>query len=123
MATITLGTLRDYWKGVYDWVTGASASEPKVVLSGRNSILSGEKVVAAAGPANAAPLAASAIPVASVTIQAKPGNVGSAYIGGSAAQYVELQPGDSVVIPAADVSLAYVYVDNANDGVNWIGIA
>ncbi len=31
MATITLGTLRDYWKNVSDWVKGTDAvSKPKV---------------------------------------------------------------------------------------------
>ena len=31
MATITLGTLRDYWKAVSDWVKGTdAASKPKV---------------------------------------------------------------------------------------------
>lgn len=34
MATITLGTLRDYWKAVSDWVTGASTSTPSVQLTG-----------------------------------------------------------------------------------------
>ena len=34
MATITLGTLRDYWKGVYDWVKGTdSTSTPKVQIA------------------------------------------------------------------------------------------
>lgn len=35
MANISLGTLRDYWKAVSDWVTGATASSPKVVPKGR----------------------------------------------------------------------------------------
>lgn len=35
MATITLGTLRDYWKAVKDWVVGTDAvSAPKVTVAG-----------------------------------------------------------------------------------------
>jgi len=32
MALIELGVLRDYWKGVYDWVTSVSASKPYVKI-------------------------------------------------------------------------------------------
>ncbi len=35
MANITLGTLRDYWKAVSDWVTGVTASAPLVKPHGR----------------------------------------------------------------------------------------
>ena len=34
MALVSLGTLRDYWKRVYDWI--GSGLEPKVQLTGRN---------------------------------------------------------------------------------------
>lgn len=37
MANITLGQVRDYWKAVSDWVTGASASKPRVVAVGISS--------------------------------------------------------------------------------------
>ena len=34
MALIELGTLRDYWKKVYDWITATDAvSSPKVTVS------------------------------------------------------------------------------------------
>lgn len=36
MADITLGGLRDLWKNVSDWVTGASSDAPKVKLTGSN---------------------------------------------------------------------------------------
>lgn len=36
MANVTLGTLRDYWKSVSDWVTGVATDSPSVQLSGRN---------------------------------------------------------------------------------------
>jgi len=48
MATITLGTLRDYWKGVYDWVTGATASNPKVQPTDSG----GNELFTAANPGN-----------------------------------------------------------------------
>ncbi len=34
MANISLGTLRDYWKAVYDWVTGAVVYHARVLLHG-----------------------------------------------------------------------------------------
>jgi hypothetical protein len=35
MATVTLGTLRDYWKRVYDWISGTyTATVPPVQLTG-----------------------------------------------------------------------------------------
>jgi hypothetical protein len=35
MATVTLGTLRDYWKKVNDWIDGNATTTPPVQLTGR----------------------------------------------------------------------------------------
>ena len=55
MALVSLGTLRDYWKRVYDWI--GSGLEPKVQLTG--SLMETYKATVAERPAaNTVPVGA-----------------------------------------------------------------
>jgi len=67
MAQVSLGTLRDLWKVVSDWVQGVSADAPKVTLNGSTMELFGPTI-------NERP-AASSVPVGAVYMAVDTGEV------------------------------------------------
>lgn len=116
MAVITLGTLRDYWKAVSDWVTGTSNSQPKVVVGGSSAISTGQ-IVATTLPATLSADQA----VSEVAVQADITNTNDVFIGGPTGQTIRLEPGATLTIAITNVNLLYTRTDSGTATVNWIG--
>lgn len=84
-----------------------------------STLLAGDLDVASAATPEA--LAASTPVLNSVLIQAKKGNTGSVYVGNSASQEAELDPGDAIVVVCANLASIYVKVAVDGEGVNYVG--
>lgn len=116
MAVITLGTLRDYWKAVSDWVTSTSNSQPKVIVGGSNSISTGQTIV------TTLPATLSADqPAAEIALQADITNTEDIFVGGATGQFVRLEPGATLSIAITNANLLFVRTEAGTATLNWIG--
>jgi hypothetical protein len=91
-----------------------------VLISGRNTLIAGEKTVA---DLNIPESLAADVACHSVTVQAKAENTQSVYLGNANGQYFELPAGASISIPVNNLNLVFIKVQVNNEGVNYLGVA
>lgn len=87
---------------------------------GKGEILAGEKAVAVAGAPET--LVSTSTPARSVTVQAKPSNIGKAKVGNASAQKIELEAGESIALFVLNLKLVYIDVTVNGEGVNYLGV-
>jgi hypothetical protein len=123
MATISIGTLKQLWQTVADWVNGTdNLSKPKVTIAGSDS-LSG-KLVTVVTNGNKVQLAN--IPCREVTVIARKGNTGSIYVGGSDVSRfqfgVELEANESFTFSISNANLIYIDSSISGEGISYVTV-
>jgi hypothetical protein len=112
------------WTGsAWEKISSDGSGNLFFTLDPPNSIINGQKDVAAAGTAEAlgGPTA-----IVSVTIKALGDNTGNIYVGDSSVDSSNgfiLEPGDSVSLDIDDLSDVYIDAQVNGEGVSYLGVA
>jgi hypothetical protein len=123
MATISIGTLKQLWQTVADWVNGTdNLSKPKVTIAGSDSL--NGKLVTVVTNGNKVQLAN--IPCREVTVIARKGNTGSIYVGGSDVSRfqfgVELEANESFTFSISNANLIYIDSSVSGEGISYVTV-